>query len=211
MNAVQITSFYINPTNFTAWQTHCTLPLILHKQAQSQKVQPWTHSELWFQTITSALYWQTQDCSRLLFWQVNVQGFSKEKHYFVLSALNLSQVTSQRGSDNRTPPAKTAGLQMYQLEIKFSDSWKCLCPAFQITLTSVWYETTWPLRRREMKRSSSLACIKPQTFSSFSPALISPASRKWNSTGTADLIKEKRSQGLKLRPSLSTVGIAPTC
>lgn len=57
-----------------------------------------------------------------------------------------------------------------------------------------------------MKSTSTSACITPQTFSSSSPALILPASRKWNLTGTA----EKHSGGLFLWPLSCYILISPS-
>lgn len=57
-----------------------------------------------------------------------------------------------------------------------------------------------------MKSTSTSACITPQTFSSSSPALILPASRKWNLTGTA----EKHSGGLFLWPLSCYILIRPS-
>lgn len=91
--------------------------------------------------------------------------------------IGLKRLT--RGSDNRT----WAGL--LKLDNFFVPHFKSHCDI----LTPIWCKTTWPLpRRRKTKRTSMLACITPQTLSSSSssPALISPASRKWNFTRTAD-------------------------
>lgn len=49
VNAVQITSFYINPTNLYRPDKHPPAPfLVFFTSTQTQKIQPLTHSNLFF-------------------------------------------------------------------------------------------------------------------------------------------------------------------
>lgn len=164
MNAVQITSFYIKPPNGPVL-TNAPSLIFFTSTHKNKKFNSWLIQNFDFKPSHLPSTDRQKDCSQLWFWQVNVHRFSKEKYYFVLSALNVSQVTSRRGSDNRTSPAKQP---IYWLKTSSSH-------ISNHTVTSGLLPDT---RQRGLYREEKWRA-RWRTFSS-SPALILPASRKWN-------------------------------